>query len=105
MTFAEECKRRGIATLLKFPSILGFIGLAMSLMYRNTAERKAPRGSDSRDLQHATCAAASADVFVTHDQELTLLLKRVPLANFRVATLHELLDAVERETRSLDAED
>ena len=68
------------------------VGLGMSLIYRTAVERKTPKGSASRDLQHAVCAAATADCFVTHDEELALLLDRVPIKGFRVMRLSVLLD-------------
>lgn len=89
---AEECERRGLDQLLKMPSVRVMVGLGMSLIYRTAVEGKIPRGSASRDLQHALCAAAAADVFVTHDNELAFLLRRVPIKGFRVLRLHELLD-------------
>ena len=66
-------------------------GAGMSFIYRAAVERKSPKGSDSRDLHHAVCAAAAADIFVTHD-ELAILLDRIPSKGFRVMTLHKLLE-------------
>jgi hypothetical protein len=54
----------------------------MSLIYGIAVEGKVPKGSDSRDLQHALCTAAAADIFVTHDEELAFLLHRVPIKGF-----------------------
>jgi hypothetical protein len=89
---AEECKRRGLDKLLRIPSIRAFFGLGMSLMYRISVEQKAPKSSDSRDIQHAVCAAAAADVFVTHDEELTFRLRRVSIKGLRVLRLRQLLE-------------
>jgi predicted nucleic acid-binding protein len=90
---AEECERRGLDKLLKIPTIRVMVGLAMSFIYRIVAEEKAPKKSSaSRDLQHAACAAAAADIFVTHDVELAFLLHRVPIKGFRVLGLHQLLE-------------
>lgn len=89
---AEECERRGLDKLLKIPSLRIMVGHGMSLIYGFAVERKAPKGSDSRDLQHALCAAAAADIFVTHDQGLTVLLNRIPPKGFRVLRLRQLLD-------------
>lgn len=75
---AEECKWRGLSNLLKIPSVRAMVGAGMSFIYRTAVEKKSPKASDSRDLQHAVCAAAAADVFVTHDDKLSLLLHRVP---------------------------
>jgi len=92
---ADECKRRGLGNLFRIRSVRAFIGSSMSFFYRTAAEGKAPKSSSSRDLQHAVCAAAAAaDVFVTHDEELASLLRRVPIKDFRVTTLDELLKDV-----------
>jgi hypothetical protein len=91
---AEECERRGLDKLLKIPSVRMVVGHGMSLIYRIAVDRKAARGSTARDLQHALCAAASADVFVTHDEELAFLLHRVPINDFRVMNLRELFSSL-----------
>jgi hypothetical protein len=88
---AEECERRGLDKLLKVPSVRIMVGHGMSLIYRIAVDGKVAKGSASRDLQHALCAAAAADVFVTHDKELAFLLHRVPIKGFRVLRLHQLL--------------
>jgi hypothetical protein len=89
---AEECERRGLDKLLKIPSVRIMVGHGMSLIYRIAVDGKVAKGSASRDLQHALCAAAAADVFVTHDKELAFLLHRVPIKGFRVLGLHQLLE-------------
>jgi len=89
---SEECKRRGLKNLLKIPSVRAMVGVGMSYIYRNAVEKKSAKPSDSRDLQHALCAAAAADVFVTHDDDLTFLLSRVPIKGLRVMRLHQLLE-------------
>jgi hypothetical protein len=61
-----------------------------STNFATLPERKAPKSSALRDLQHAVCAAAAADIFVTHDEELAFLLRRVPIKDFRVMRLREL---------------
>jgi hypothetical protein len=95
---AKECERRGLDRLLKIPSIRIMVRHGMSLIYRIAVEekRKVATGSSSADLQHALCAAAAADVFVTHDKELACLLHRVPIKGFRVLRLHELLDEIDQ---------
>ena len=97
---AEECERRGLDKLLKIPSVRVMVGHGMSLIYRIAVEGKVPKGSDSRDLQHALCAVAAADIFVTHDEELTFLLHRVPIKGFRVLGLHQLLEETTRLRRN-----
>jgi hypothetical protein len=95
---AEECKRRGVDKLLRIPSIRAMVGLGMSFIYRTAVEGKTPRSSALRDLQHAPSAAAGADIFVTHDEELAFLFRRVPIKGFRVMRLHELLEDEGRRT-------
>ncbi len=87
---AEECQRRGLDKLIKIPSVWGTVGVGMSFVYRTAVEGKAPRSSTRRDLQHVTCAAAAADIFVTQDDELNLLVSRVPLRCIRVMNLRQL---------------
>ena len=91
---AEECKRRGLNNLLKIPSVQAMVGVGLSFIYRTAVGKKSPKPSDSRDIQHAVCAAAAADVFVTHDDDLSLLLSRVPIKGLRVMRLHQLLEEV-----------
>jgi hypothetical protein len=89
---ADECKRRGLDKLSRIPSVRALVGLGMSFMYRTSVEKKSPKSSAARDLQHAVCAASAADVFVTHDEELSFMLHRVPIKRFQVLRLYELLD-------------
>ena len=90
---AEKCKSRGLDKLSKIPSIRALIGLGMSFMYRTSVEKETlPKSSFARDIQHAVSAASAADVFVTHDEELSFMLHRVPIKRFQVVRLHELLD-------------
>ena len=91
---AEECKRRGLNNLLKISSVHAMVGVGLSFIYRTAVENKSPKSSDSRDLQHAVSAAAAADIFVTHDDDLSLLLSRVPIKGLRVMRLHQLLEEV-----------
>ena len=70
---------------------------ALSFVYAAGFEGRREKPSDSRDVLHATCAAAAADVFVTHDGPLREhLLPRVRLRGFRMLRLPELLDEVAR---------
>lgn len=88
---AEDCKR-GLDKLSNIPSIRSLVSLGMSFMYRTAVEKKSTKGSMSRDIHHAVSAAASADVFVTHDRELSYLLNRIP-KGIRAVTLRQLLEA------------
>ena len=87
---AEECQRRGLDKLMKIPSVWGTVGVGMSFVYRTAIEGKSSRSSARRDLQHVTCAAAAADIFVTQDEELNLLVSRVPSRRIRVMNLRQL---------------
>jgi len=91
---AEKCEDRGLSNLLRIPSLATMVRLGMSFIYRTAVEGKRPRSSASRDLQHAPTSAASSDFFVTHDGELALLLKRVPIPSLRVVRLDELLQSI-----------
>lgn len=60
--------------------------------YRINAEKRSPKSSADRDIQHAVCAAAAADIFVTHGDELLAIFGRVPIRGLRVMTIRQLLD-------------
>jgi hypothetical protein len=79
-----------IAAAAHFPPLLAAAGVAASLMFAQTVERRAAKRGDSRDLHHAVIASA-AQVFVTHDAEFARRLVRVPGLSFRVASLTELV--------------
>ena len=91
----EQCRGRGLDNMMKIPSLGAMIGFGMSYVYGVAVERCTPKGSDSRDMQHVVCAAAAADVLVTHDEELSRLLGRVPVRGLRVMRLQELLKLVQ----------
>jgi hypothetical protein len=44
-------------------------------------------------MKHAVLASA-ADIFVTHDGDLANLMKRIPIENFEVCDLQDLLDKI-----------
>jgi hypothetical protein len=88
---SEQCELRGVENLLKIPSVRAFVGLSMSFIYRTAVEGKKPKSSASRDLQHAPSAAGAAEIFVTHDRQLASLFGRVPMRNFKVLSLHQLI--------------
>ena len=89
----EECETRGIKGLLEIRTVRLAIGALLSYIYAQNFEGWTPKIGDSRDLQHAVTASA-ADIFVTHDSKLAKLIKRIPIANFEVCNLHELLDKI-----------
>jgi hypothetical protein len=70
------------------------VGASLSLTYRTATDDKAVKGSATPDLEQADCAAA-ADVFVTHDKELTFLLNRISVKGFRVLRLSELFNEID----------
>lgn len=80
----EACHQRGIEGLLHVPSVQMSVGLSLSLVYAQAFEGTTPKPGDSRDLQHATMAAAGADVFVTNDAKLRTLLNRLPRLPLKV---------------------
>jgi hypothetical protein len=93
----DTCRNRGIERLLKIPAIKMAVGASLSFVYAAGFERRKEKPSDSRDVLHATLAAAIDAVFVTHDTPLReCLLARVPLKGFRTLTLPELLEEVGR---------
>jgi len=89
----EKLKYRNINTLLDIKSIRLFVGWSISYIYGQTFGKKKPDLGDSRDMKHAVSASA-ADIFVTHDSDLAELMKRIPIENFEVCDLHELLDKI-----------
>ncbi len=91
---ADECADRGFEKFLAVQSVRMEVGHAMSVVYRRAFENRklGRRFGTSRDLQHSPCAAAAADLFVTHDRELADLIQRVPMRRFQVSTLRQLLD-------------
>jgi hypothetical protein len=90
----EQCNRRGLERLLRIPSLQAIIGLGMSYMYGIAVEGVTPERSDSSDMQHVVCAAAAADIFVTHDIQLIDFLRRVPIKGFRVMRWRELVSEI-----------
>src|SRR6266851_187515 len=91
----DECRSRGIDSLLAISAIRMAVGASLSFVYAAGFERRREKRSDSRDVLHATLAAAAADVFVTHDNPLREeLLSRVPLQHFRMMRLPDLLEEV-----------
>jgi hypothetical protein len=84
---------RYINNLLEVRSIKLYIGWIVSYIYGQTFEKRKPNRGDSRDMKHAVLASA-ADIFVTHDGNLTEIMKRIPIENFEVCSLHELLEKI-----------
>jgi len=87
----DACRNRDLQDMLAFRSAQMCVGIHLSYGYAQIVEphTKMDKG-DSRDIQHAVVASA-ADIFITHDKEFRKLLKRIPIKEFQVAGLHDLL--------------
>ena len=89
----EQCKKLGIDRLLKLRSIRVSVGALLSCLYAVMIEGRVVKDGTARDIQHAGPMSA-ADVVVTDDRELRRLMKRIPLDNFSVVTLTELIASI-----------
>jgi hypothetical protein len=89
----EKLKYKNINAFLEIRSVKLCIGWIVSYIYGQTFEKRKPDRGDSRDMKHAVVASA-ADIFVTHDRDLSELLKRIPIDNFEVFELNELLNKI-----------
>lgn len=89
----KKYKYKNINALLEFRSIKLCIGWIVSYIYGQTFGKPKPDRGDSRDMKHAVLASAS-DIFVTHDGDLAELMKRIPIENFEVCDLHQLLERI-----------
>jgi hypothetical protein len=91
----ELCERRGIEGLLREArSVKMAAGISLSLAYAVMFEKAEPQIGDSRDQQHATMAAARAEIFVSNDRRLNRLIGRVPVDGFASVSLSEVLASV-----------
>jgi hypothetical protein len=90
----EEYKYRLIDKLLGIRSVSLCVGYSLSYIYGQGFDKKRiPDLGDSRDMKHAVLASAS-DIFVTHDGNLREIMQRIPIENFEVCSLHELLEKI-----------
>jgi len=94
-----QCRSQGLEGLLRIPSVSMAVGSMLSFGYSVAVEGVSAKGSYSRDLQHAPVAAARAEFFVTDDQALVRLLKRVPNRNFDLLSLGELLHSLRAQSQ------
>jgi hypothetical protein len=93
----DACRTRGMQGLFKIRAMKMAVGASLSFVYAAGFEGRREERGDSRDVLHATLAAAIDAVFVTHDTPLReCLLARVPLKGFRILTLPQLLEEVGR---------
>jgi hypothetical protein len=88
----DACRRRGLEGMLDIRSVQMYVGFSISYGYAQAYEGRGPDGATAWDLKHAVVAAATSDVFVTHDGPLTALLARVPITGFKVVTLRDLVE-------------
>lgn len=90
---SDACKKRGINGLLELRSLRLAVGMNLSLVYAQTSEGRTPKRGDSRDIHHSILASA-ADKFVVHDKEFRRLLSRVPIEDFEVTGLNDLIKEI-----------
>ena len=93
--YLDQCREAGIEALLKIRSVRISVGAVLSLLYALMIERRAIKPGTSRDLQHSSPMSA-ADIVVTNDGPLRGLLERIPINDFRVLNLRELIGLVSR---------
>jgi hypothetical protein len=89
----ERFRYININRLLQIRSVQLCVGWSISYIYGQLFENRKPERGDSRDMKHAVSASA-ADFFVTHDRNLSTLMKRIPIQNFEVCNIHELLEKI-----------
>jgi len=93
----EACRMRGFDGLLEIRTVRLAVGALMSLIFAQIVgeglQSRTPQRGDAYDLWHAILASG-ADVFVTYDERLAGLLRRVPVDDFRVfSSIPELLQS------------
>jgi len=86
-----KVRRRGLPGLLKLKSVALAVGANLSLIYSHHFEGRNPMSGDSRDILHAI-AASSADMFVTYDKRLEVVLARIPVHGSQVMNLRSFLN-------------
>lgn len=89
----DACKKRSINGLLRVRSVRLCVGVNLSLIYAQHFEGHTPDIGDSRDIHHAILASA-ADTFVTQDRKFAGLLTRIPIENFEIMNLRDLITVV-----------
>jgi hypothetical protein len=86
-----ECRARGLEGLLQVRAVRLAVGAGTSLVFSQVVEGREPQRTDGYDQLHAVMGSV-ANVFVTRDERLAGLLRRVPVDSFLVVTsLPELL--------------
>jgi hypothetical protein len=82
----DACRQRGVDGLMNIRIVKLVIIAAAALLFAqlggDSSEPRQPRLGDGYDLWQAILAA-TADVFVTHDERLAKGLNRIPVEGFR----------------------
>lgn len=86
----SKAKQRGTDGLLKVKSVSVAVGANLSLLYSHHFDGHAPSAGDSRDMLHALLAS-TADIFVTNDKKLEIVLARIQTDGFRVMNLRNFI--------------
>lgn len=89
----KECEKRGLDGLLEIRFIRIASTAHLSLGYANTYEGRTPKFSDLRDMQHALLSSVS-DAFITNDNNLRRIIKRVPIDNYNVLSFKEMMERI-----------
>jgi hypothetical protein len=88
---ADDCKRRGIESLLAVRSVRIWTGGLAMLAQLQNGEGRASRSDDLAGLIHAVAGAAAADGFVCGEPRLAASLSRVGLEDFRIMELRDFV--------------
>lgn len=92
---ADACRAHGLDGLLRVRTVRLAVGVALSLVFAQVVEGRAPDPSAGYDMWHAVLGS-TANVFVTHDKAFAGHLARVPdVEGFRVRPLKTLLAELE----------
>lgn len=86
----DQCKKLGIDRILELRSVRVSVGALLSWLYALMIEGREVKAGTARDIQHAG-PMSSADLVVTDDRELRRLLKRIPIDDFSILDLRELI--------------
>ena len=87
----EQCKRRGLHTLLAVKSVRMWVGAALSLGYTQSLDGRTMRAEEANEVVHAVSGAAAADTFVTAEVRAMPYLSRVAIDGLRTTGLIEFL--------------
>jgi len=85
-------------SLLKKKIIRVWIYSSLATMYKQVVKNSEPRSGDSRDLLHCI-TASTADIFVTHDDNLRKRLELFAADNFKVFNFKEFIQNIKTTKR------